>query len=119
MKSVSFAFAFRKLNEWREKSSPITFGPVGDPGGQGQEETITMFSGASGTRVLRIDASTGIVELFGEGDIVLTGALFKFSDFNDSPLRESDLGPDEYAEYLEATLPDGRMFLFARNWELR
>lgn len=117
MKSVSTAFAFRKLNEWRAKELPLTFGPVGDM--EGQHETITMFSGASGTRVLGADSSTGIVLLFGEGAVELAGASFKFSDFNDSPLNEAALGPDEYAEYLEATLPDGRIFLFARNWELR
>jgi hypothetical protein len=117
MKSVSCVFAFRKLNEWQEKESPLTFGPVGDM--EGQEETITIFSGSSGTRVLSADVSSGIVILFGEGSIELAGASFKFSDFDDPPLIDDELGPDEYAEYLEATLPDGRTLLFARNWELR
>ncbi len=44
MKNVSPRFAFRKLNEWREKQSPITFGPVADVESQG--DTITMFSGS-------------------------------------------------------------------------
>jgi hypothetical protein len=117
MKSVSWRFAFCKLNEWREKEWPISFGPVGDVESQG--ETITMFSGSSGTRVLNADEATGIVTLFGEGDINLHSASFRFSGFEDSPFNEADLGPEEFASSLEATLPDGRILVFAREWEVK
>ncbi len=116
MKSVSWRFAFRKLNEWREKQSPLTFGPVGDIESQG--DTITMFSGSSGTRVLSADEQSGIVTLFGQDEINLLGASFRFSGFEDSPLNEDDLGPEEFESYLEATLPDGRILLFAREWDV-
>ena len=117
MKSVSWRFAFLKLNEWREHERPITFGPAGDV--ESQDETITMFSGCSGTRVLSADETTGVVTLFGEGDINLLGASFRFSDFENSPFNEADLGPEEFESQLEARLPDGRIFVFARDWELK
>ena len=117
MKSVSWRFAFRKLNEWREKRSPITFGPVGDVDVQG--DTITMFSGSSGTHVLSANEQSGVVTLFGEGEINLLGASFTFSGFEDSPFNEADLGPEEFESQLEATLPDGRILVFAREWEIK
>jgi hypothetical protein len=116
MKNVSWVFAFRKLNEWRERERPITFGHVGDVVSQG--ETMRIFSGDSGTHVLSADVQTGVVTLFGVGDVNLEGASFRFSDFNDSPFNEADLGPEEFESQLEATLPDGRVFVFAREWEL-
>jgi hypothetical protein len=117
MKSVSSRFAFRKLNEWREQERFITFGPVGDVESQG--DTITMFSGSSGTKVLKADERSGIVTLLGEGEIDLSDASFRFSDFEDSPFNEADLGADEFESQLEATLPDGRMLVFAREWEVK
>jgi len=116
MKSVSWRFAFRKLNEWRVKQSPITFGPVGDV--EAQDETITIFSGSSGTRVESADESTGVVKLFGEPEIDLSGATFKFGDFEGSPFNEADLGPEEFASQLEARLPDGRILVFAEEWKV-
>lgn len=116
MKSVSWRFAFRKLNEWREKQSPLTFGPVGDIELQG--DTTTIFSGSSGTRVLSADEQSGIVILFGEGEVNLFGASFRFSGFEDSPFNEADLGPEEFESQLEATLPDGRVVIFAREWNV-
>lgn len=83
-----------------------------------QDDTIRMFSGSSGTHVLSADETTGVVTLFGEGEVTLFGASFRFSDFEKPPLVEEDLAPDEYESYLEATLPDGRVFMFARNWTL-
>src|SRR6266404_2189069 len=50
MKSVSWRFAFRKLNEWREHRWFVTFGPVGDVDLQG--EATRIFSGSSGTHVI-------------------------------------------------------------------
>jgi hypothetical protein len=117
MNSVSPRFAFRKLNEWREKHSPITLGSVGDVDVQG--DTIKMFSGSSGTHVLTVDEHSGIVTLFGEGEINLLGASFRFSGFEDSPFNEADLGPEEFESQLEATLPDGRILVLAREWDVK
>ena len=116
MKNVSPKFAFRKLNEWRVQHRPLTFGPVGTFDEQG--DTTTMFSGSSGTYVVTADEATGIVTLFGEGAIDLLGATFLFSDFTDSPFPENELGPEELESHIEATLPDGRVFLFAAEWDV-
>ena len=116
MRSVSWPFAFRKLNEWRDGQRPITFGPVIDIESQG--ETISMFSGSSGTRILSADQQSGVVTLFGEGEINLLGASFRFSGFEDSPFNEADLGPEEFESQLEATLADRRILVFAREWEI-
>jgi hypothetical protein len=117
MKSVSWGFAFRKLNEWANLESPLAFGNVFPEDVQG--ETINIFSGASGTRVIKADEQTGMVSLFGEGDLMLTGASFKFSDFEDSPFIPGEgIGSMEDAmEQLEAAFPDGRILVFARLYD--
>jgi hypothetical protein len=109
--------AFRKLNEWRERESVITFGPVQELIDE-QGETTQIHAGSSGTRILSADAASGTVSLLGEGDISLVGASFRFSDWEDSPFNEADLGPEEFESTLEATFPDGRIVVFAQEWPL-
>jgi len=114
VKTVSRTFAFRKLNQWRLGNWPITFGTIKDVDIRGRVRKI--FSGDS-TQVVSADKGTGDVTLLGEAVITLAGASFRFSDFEDSPLNQAELGPEEFESYLEATLPDGRVVLFAREWK--
>jgi hypothetical protein len=117
MKSVSWEFAFRKLNEWAADESPMSFGHVEEVEVQG--ETINIFRGESGTRVIEADEQTGIISLFAEGDFNLTGASFKFSDFEDSPFIAGEgIGSmGDAIEQLEAAFPDGRILVFARMYD--
>lgn len=117
MKSVSWDVAFRRLNEWRERESPITFGPVLTATDE-QGETTKIFDGSSGTRVLSADASTGIVSLYAEGERNLTGASFRFADWEGSPFDEAALGPEEFESTLEAEFPNGDIMVFAQEWPL-
>jgi hypothetical protein len=115
MKSVSWEVAFRKLNEWRERGSTIAFGEVRSVELQG--EPTQVFSGDT-TQVLAADETSGAVTLVGEDSVSLVGASFKFSDFEDSPFAEADLKSWEFESQLEATFPDGRIFVFAREWRV-
>lgn len=117
MESVSWDGAFRKLNEWRERESMITFGPVREVVDE-QGEATQIHWGSSGTRILSADAATGAVSLLGEGDIDLVGATFRFAGWEDSPFDERELSPEEFESSLEATFPDGRIVVFAQEWPL-
>lgn len=114
MKSVSWEVAFRKLNEWQVKRSLVAVGEVGSLEIQG--EATPIFKGESGY-LSKADATTGDVSVDGHS-VNLMGATFKFSDFEDSPFNEADLGPDEFESQLEATFPDGRVVVFARYWDV-
>jgi hypothetical protein len=114
MKSVSWDVAFRKLNVWRERESTLAFGPVLEIE-DAQGETNTMFSASSGTRVLEANSSTGEMTLL-DGTFNLVGAVFKSAGWEDSPLYEEDLGPEEFKSLLEISFPDGKVFLLAEEW---
>jgi hypothetical protein len=65
MKAVSWEFAFRKLNEWRERKWLVTFGEVGQVGSQ--DEMRAMFLGSTGSRVEGVDEAAA--SLNGESSI--------------------------------------------------
>ena len=68
MKSVSWDEAFRKLNEWRERESAISFGDVRDDvDAQGNASPMHFFGPI--VRVVSADATTGVVSLSGEYEI--------------------------------------------------
>ena len=115
MKTVSWAVAFRNLNEWRERGCTVAFGEVGVVDEQG--ETTTILFGET-TEVIEADELSGVVTLLGREPISLVGAAFRFSTFEDSPFVEADLKPWEYESQLEATFPDGRVLVFAREWPI-
>jgi len=117
MKSVSWGEAFRKLNEWREGESIISFGPIKDEVNE-HGETTSMHS-ALPVRVLFADESTGIMSLSGEPKLNLIGASFWFSEWDDTPFDEGELGPNEFESSLEVKFPDGRIFVLAREWPHR
>jgi hypothetical protein len=48
----------------------------------------------------------------------LVGASFRFSTFEDSPFAEADLRHWQFESQLEATFPDGRALVFAREWDV-
>jgi hypothetical protein len=115
MKSVSWDEAFRKLNEWRERESAISFGDVRDDvDAQGNASPMHFFGPI--VRVVSADATTGVVSLSGEKDWNCIGASFLFFDWNDLPFDEKELGPSEFESSLEVTFPDGRVFVLAREW---
>ena len=117
MKDVSWEVAFRKLNEWRKRGSMVTFGPVGECWDE-HGKVISIHLGASGGFVLSADAAMGTASLFKGKEISLVGASFRFSEWEDSPFNEADLGPEEFRSSLEATFPDGRVFVLAEEWPL-
>jgi hypothetical protein len=117
MKSVSWDVAFRKLNEWRERESFITVGPVYEMEDE-HGETIEMHWGSSGDVVLSADPTTGVLSMRWEGEINLVGASFRAGDWDDLPFDERGLGPEQYESALEVTFPDGRMLILAQDWPL-
>lgn len=117
MKSVSWSVAFRSLNEWRERGSIIAFGIVESVEGQG--ETTTMFSGLSTSRIRSVDEDTGTVTLDGGESLNLVGASFELGEGDDSPLDEADLTSCEYRFTLEATFPDGSIWILAEEWGVK
>ena len=112
MKSVSWGEAFRKLNVWREGGFVISFGPIKDEVNE-QGETISIHSALTG-HVLSADETTGVVSLSGEPDWNLIGASFWFSEWDDVPFDEKELGPNEFESSLEVKFPDGRIVVLAR-----
>jgi len=114
MKDVSWEVAFRKLKQWRDVKATVSFGVVKSIESQG--ETTEIFSGDTGW-ILDVDEKAGIVKLPGVGELDLVGASFRFSDFSDSPFVEADLLPWQFEEQLEATFPDGTVWVFAKEWE--
>ena len=116
MKSVSWDEAFRKLNEWRERESVISFGEVEDEVDE-QGKTISIQF-THPVRVLSADAKTGVVSFSGERDWNLIGASFSFSEWDDVPFDETELGPNEFESSLEVKFPDGRIVVLAREWPL-
>ena len=117
MKSVSWDEAFRKLNEWRERESVVSFGPVEDE--VDEHGLTTSMHSALPVRVLSADPTTGIVSLSGEPAWNMVGAAFWFSEWDDVPFDESELGPNEFESSLEIKFPDGRIIVLAREWPVR
>jgi hypothetical protein len=115
MKAVPWAVAFRNLNEWRERGSTVAFGRAGEVEEHG--ETTSIFIGET-TSVIEADESSGVVTLLGMEPLSLVGASFRFSTFEDSPFAEADLRHWQFESQLEATFPDGRALVFAREWDV-
>jgi hypothetical protein len=115
MKAISWDVAFRKMNEWRERASLITFGPVTDIEDE-HGEMIQMHWGSSGDVVVSANPEIGKLLLRGEGEVNLVEASFKSSGWEDLPFNERELGPEEYESALEVTFPDGRILVLAQEW---
>lgn len=119
MKAVSWGEAFRRLNLWRERGHMVSVGPVIEEEIEPHNEVTPIFWSNSGSRVLSADPSTGEVEMLGEGSFNFVGASFKLAGWEDSPVNEADLDPEQYESLLEITFPDGRVLVFAQEWPLR
>jgi hypothetical protein len=114
MKQVSWNFAFRKLNEWREQRASVVFGVV--EGFELEGNTTPVFA-AETTRITDADPLTGTVTLERWNPFSLRGASFNYSDFEDTTI--SDLKPWPFESQLEAMFPDQDVLVFARTWEGR
>lgn len=110
MKQVSWEFAFRRLKAW-EKLDSVIVGEVLTWESQG--ETISMFRSKDWPAISLADQGSGKVT-FTDGRIIdLMGATLRFSTYEDSPFGEAGIGSMEDAEeQLEATFPDGSIFVF-------
>ena len=103
MNCISWTDAFLIFKRWRDNQSLVLFGLMGLAGD-------TLATRGETARVELVDPASGSISSTNGDTFDLLGATFEYRDERDSPFEETVTG---FAEFIEATLPDGRVYTLA------